>query len=94
MRDWIEPNLERLYCFAYSLEQDRDSARDLVQECVLHAIEARKHPDEAVACRAWLFRILRNCFIDTCRKSGQQTCLDDIEDIPADDCDPWSSDPT
>ena len=75
MRDWIEPYLNRLYGFAYALSQNRDESRDLVQECVVRALAAKRWPTDEPARRAWLFRILRNAFIDSYRKSGRETCL-------------------
>ena len=42
MREWIEGNLDRLYGYAYSLAQDSDQARDLVQDGVLRALEASR----------------------------------------------------
>jgi len=92
VKDWIEPNLDRLYGFAYSLTEDADRARDLVQECALKAMQARRQPTDARAYRAWLFRILRNCFIDCYRKLGKEVQLDLAEDLPADDTSPWVGD--
>jgi len=91
LRDWIEANLDRLYGFAYSLTQDSEAARDLVQECALRALEARRRPEAAAAYRAWLFRILRNAFIDRCRKTGLEIRIDgDVEDFADDRA--WSGD--
>jgi RNA polymerase sigma-70 factor (ECF subfamily) len=92
VKDWIEPNLDRLYGFAFSLTQDRDQARDLVQECVLKAIQARRYPTDAAAYRSWLFRILRNCFIDCYRKMAAEVQLDEPDDLPADDGAGWAGD--
>jgi RNA polymerase sigma-70 factor, ECF subfamily len=85
LRDWIESNLDRLYGFAFALSQDRDQARDLVQDCILRALEARNKPSEPAAYRAWLFRILRNAFIDGCRKAGSLVSIDEAFDISDDD---------
>lgn len=92
MREWIEANIDRLYGYAFSLAQDGDAARDLVQETVLRAMEARRRPGEAAAFRAWMFRILRNAFIDRCRRAGREVNLDGIEDRCADDDEPWAGD--
>ena len=51
-----------------SLSQDPDASKDLVQECALKALAARNIPTDQSAYRAWLFRILRNAFIDHCRR--------------------------
>ena len=85
MRDWIEPHLNRLYGFAFALTQDRDESQDLVQECVVRALAAKRRPVDEPARRAWLFRILRNAFIDKYRKSGREVGLDPTVDDHADD---------
>jgi RNA polymerase sigma-70 factor (ECF subfamily) len=54
----------RLYGYAVSLTSDGERARDLVQQCAVQALSAARRPDEAPAIRAWLFRILRNIWID------------------------------
>ena len=64
----IEPYLDRLYGYALSLAGDPQDAMDLVQECAARAIAARRVPEEDSAYRAWLFRILRNHFLDGIRR--------------------------
>ena len=63
-RQRIGPYLSRLFGYALSLTQDREQARDLVQDCALRAFSAARVPKDAPAFRAWLFRILRNAFMD------------------------------
>lgn len=92
MNESVEPYLDRLYGFAYSLTQDADRARDLVQDCVLKAIEARRRPDGPAAYRAWLFRILRNCFIDRYRKMRAEVQLDEADDVAVDETAIWAGD--
>lgn len=67
-RGRLEACLDRLYGYAMSLTRDADQARDLVQECALKALAARRVPEDGAAYRAWLFRILRNSFIDGHRR--------------------------
>ncbi len=63
-RHRIEPYLKRLFGYAFCLSGDRERAGDLVQECVVKALAARRVPrDEAAYC-AWLFTVMRNLFID------------------------------
>jgi len=93
LREWIEPYLNRLYGFAYTLTQDRDDSYDLVQECALRALSAGRRPEDEPARRAWLFRILRNAFIDKCRRGGVEVGLDGSIDDRADDVDAgWCGD--
>lgn len=92
MREWIESNLDRLYGFAYALAQDSDQARDLVQECALRALEASRRPTDRAAYRAWLFRILRNAFIDRCRKAGTEVHIESAMEIANDEDAGWNGD--
>ena len=66
----IEPSLARLYLYAFSLCREEEMARDLVQQCALRALSARKVPRDEPAYRAWLFTILRNTLIDETRRRG------------------------
>jgi RNA polymerase sigma-70 factor (ECF subfamily) len=63
----IEPYLQRLYGYAVSLSRNHHQAEDLVQECALRALAAKNTPEDERAYRAWLFRILRNLFLDQVR---------------------------
>ena len=63
----IEPYLQRLYGYAFSLSRNHHQAEDLVQECALRALAAKNTPEDERAYRAWLFRILRNLFLDQVR---------------------------
>lgn len=64
----IEPHLDRLYGYALHLSGSADDARDLVQTCAVKALAAKSVPDDTSAHRTWLFRILRNAWIDECRR--------------------------
>lgn len=68
-RSRIERYLGRLHGYAHSLCGDADEARDLVQNCALKALTARAEPPDEAAYRAWLFRILRNGFLDQVRRN-------------------------
>jgi len=67
-RGRIQPYLQRLYGYAFSLSRDHHQSEDLVQECSLRALKARRTPADEPAYRAWLFRILRNLFLDQIRR--------------------------
>lgn len=82
----IEPYLDRLYGYAVSLCGDPHDAKDLVQECAAKAIAARRVPEDASAYRAWLFRILRNTFLDGVRKTRFEVEM--VEDNDPRDDDP------
>lgn len=67
-RSRVERYLGRLYGYAHSLCRDADEARDLVQDCAVKALAAKSVPPDEAAYRAWLFKILRNLFLDRVRR--------------------------
>jgi len=92
VRSWIEANVDRLYGYAYSLTQNREEARDLVHDAVIRAMEASHKPVEGAGCKAWMFRILRNAFIDCRRRAGVVIPFGLPDDVP---CEPglaWTGD--
>jgi RNA polymerase sigma-70 factor (ECF subfamily) len=91
-RQRIEAYLERLFGYAVSLTQDRDKARDLVQDCALKALSAAREPRDDPAYRAWLFRILRNTFVDSQRKHGELLLDDTPEGVGESPSDPHLGD--
>ena len=91
-RTRIASYLNRLHGYALSLAGDRDRARDLVQDCVLRAISARRRPSDEPAYRAWLFRILRNAFLDEQRRAGNGHTIEDPEGRAANGADIWHFD--
>ena len=64
----IEAYLPRLYGYALSLAGNHHQAEDLVQDCAIKALAANNVPVDEPAYRAWLFRILRNLFLDGVRR--------------------------
>jgi RNA polymerase sigma-70 factor (ECF subfamily) len=63
----IEALLPELYGRALRLCRDRDPAEDLVAESVAKAWEALPSLEDRQAFRGWVFRILNNTFVSTCR---------------------------
>lgn len=61
----------RLFGYACALSPDIASAEDLYQDAILRAMTARKVPDDATAFRVWMFRVLRNLWIDRLRAAGR-----------------------
>jgi RNA polymerase sigma-70 factor (ECF subfamily) len=64
----LRQHLPRLLGYAISLSGDDERARDLVQECAMRALAAKNVPDSDPAFRAWLFKIMRNLWIDLRRR--------------------------
>lgn len=79
-----------LFGYACALCPDTASAEDLYQEAMLRALSARSVPEDEAAFRVWLFRIVRNLWIDTLRAAGRLPEFDDDTDI--DDIAPNSGD--
>lgn len=73
------PNLRR---FALSLCRRADLADDLVQITAERALAARDRFDPASRLDAWLFRILRNAWIDHARRTTTQGVTVGIHDTP------------
>ncbi len=91
-RERLERYLPRLYGYAMSLSGNRDDAHDLVQESALKALHAKSVPTDEAAYRAWLFRILRNTFVDGARRDNAYPSLSMEDADTAEDAAPWNHD--
>lgn len=60
-------NWRRLFGYALSLTRNEDEANDLLQQAAVAALATAAGPDQDGATRAWLFRIVRNVWIDRFR---------------------------
>ena len=74
--------LPRLRRFALSLCRKGDVADDLVQTTVERAIAARGRFDPGTRLDPWLFRILRNAWIDVARRTATRGTEIDVTDAP------------
>lgn len=63
--------LPRLRRFARALAGSADRADDLVQSACERALRARDTFQPGTRLDAWMFRILRNVWIDAARRSGR-----------------------
>lgn len=75
------PQIDALYTFAYHLTYNEDDANDLVQETYLKAYRFIDSYHEGTNAKAWLFRILKNAFINQYRKKSKQPTKVDYEEI-------------
>lgn len=76
----------RLFGYACALSPDMASAEDLYQDTLLRAMAAKAAPDCKQAFRVWMFRIMRNLWIDRLRAAGRLPEFDDateVEDLSA-----------
>ena len=65
-------HLDSLYHVALRLTRNRAEAEDVVQDTFLRAFRAFHSFDRATNCRAWLFTILRNVFLNRERRQGRE----------------------
>lgn len=68
------PHLDALYGAAYRLTRNPRDAEDLVQDAILRAYRFWDSFEEDSNCKAWLFKILTNTFINAYqrRKRGRE----------------------
>lgn len=75
------PQIDALYNFAYHLTYNEDDANDLVQDTYLKAYRFIDKYLQGTNAKAWLFKILKNAFINQYRKKSKQPQKVDFEDI-------------
>ncbi|MCR9101559.1 MAG: sigma-70 family RNA polymerase sigma factor [bacterium] len=75
------PQIDALYTFAYHLTYNEEDANDLVQETYLKAFRFIDSYNAGTNAKAWLFRILKNAFINQYRKKSKQPTQVDYEEI-------------
>ena len=66
------PHMNALYSFAVRLCRDRDDASDLLQETFLKGYRFFDKFESGTNCKAWLFRILKNTYINQYRKDKKE----------------------
>ena len=65
-------HLNALYRSALRLTHNRADAEDIVQEACLRAFKSFDRFNPGTNCRAWLFTILRNTFLNRVRDAGRE----------------------
>ena len=75
------PHIDSMYNFAYRLTFDEDDAKDLVQETYLKAFRFIESFQEGTNAKAWLFRILKNNFINDFRKKSKEPSKVDYQEV-------------
>jgi RNA polymerase sigma-70 factor, ECF subfamily len=58
---------DALFGYALALTRDRETARDLFQDCVVNALAAGEEPCSGSAFKSWIFSIMRHRWIDVWR---------------------------
>ncbi|MFQ5656730.1 MAG: sigma-70 family RNA polymerase sigma factor [Candidatus Methylomirabilales bacterium] len=73
-------HLTSLYNFALGLTRNnQDDAADLVQETYLRAVRFQNRFRPGTNLRAWLFKILRNVYIDSYWRRSREPAMEDLE---------------
>jgi len=75
------PHVEALKTFAFYLTYNDSDANDLVQETYLKAFRFAEKFDQGTNAKAWLFRILKNAYINDYRKKSKQPDRVDFEEV-------------
>ena len=66
------PHMDSLYNFALRLAGEKEEASDLLQETYLKAYRFFHKFERGTNCKAWLFRIMKNSYINRYRKVQKQ----------------------
>jgi RNA polymerase sigma-70 factor (ECF subfamily) len=75
------PHMDVLYNFALRTTGNQDDARDLLQETYLKAYRFWEKYEKGTNIRAWLFRIMKNSYINRYRKETKEPDKVDYEEI-------------
>ncbi len=75
------PHIDSMYNFAFRLTMDEDDAHDLVQDTYLKAFRFINSFEVGTNAKAWLFRILKNSFINDYRKKSKEPSKVDYQEV-------------
>jgi RNA polymerase sigma-70 factor (ECF subfamily) len=75
------PHMDVLYNFALRTTGNEDDARDLLQETYLKAYRFWDKYEQGTNIRAWLFRIMKNTYINRYRKEVKEPDKVDYETV-------------
>lgn len=75
------PHVDSMYNFAYRLTLSEDDAKDLVQETFLKSYRFIESFQQGTNAKAWLFRILKNSFINDFRKKSKEPAKVDYQEV-------------
>ncbi len=77
----IIPHLDAMYNFALRLTSDPNDAEDLVQDTIVKAFRFFSSYEKGTNAKAWLFRILKNSYINNYRKKSKQPNQVDYDEV-------------
>lgn len=74
------PHMDTMYNYALFLTHDRDTAQDLLQETFLKSYRFLDSFEEGTNEKAWLYRIMRNTYINNYRRQKRTPDLVEYDD--------------
>ncbi len=77
----IIPHLDALYNFGLRLTSDPNDAEDLVQDTIVKAFRFFSSYEKGTNAKAWLFRILKNSYINNYRKKSKKPQQVDYDEV-------------
>ena len=77
----IIPHLDAMYNFALRLTSDPSDAEDLVQDTIVKAFRFFSSYEKGTNAKAWLFRILKNSYINNYRKKSKKPNQVDYDEV-------------
>lgn len=77
----ILPHLDALYNFGLRLTADPNDTEDLVQDTVVKAYRFFSSYEKGTNAKAWLFRILKNSYINNYRKKSKKPQEVDYDEV-------------
>lgn len=75
------PHMAALYNFALRTTNHSDDAKDLVQETYMRAYRYLDKFEPGTNAKAWLFRIMKNTYINQYRKESKEPAKIDYDDV-------------
>ena len=75
------PHIDAAYNYAFHLTLNEDNAKDLVQDTYLRAFRFIESFQKGTNAKAWLFRILKNSFINNFRKKVKEPAKVDYQEV-------------
>jgi RNA polymerase sigma-70 factor (ECF subfamily) len=75
------PHKDILFNFALRTTGDKDDAHDLLQETFMKAFRFWDKYEKGTNIRAWLFRIMKNSYINRYRKETREPGMVDYDDV-------------
>lgn len=75
------PHIDAMYNFAFRITYDEDAAKDLLQDTYYKSYKFIESFQSGTNAKAWLFRILKNSFINEFRKKNKEPVKVDYQDV-------------